>query len=274
MSMAVETTRGASRGRDAGRPGLRHGRLPGADGRDPARAGAARAAGDGGPRSTLTLVTGRITEPDGLAYWESLDGLPRSELPVRTRNALRWWRVEPWPPVEWWSGAGRLGLQPGRVWRADPPGPTGGDQPRRLAERPVRAARARRAAGRVFGAADLILSVSRFNTEQLLECVPGLPGHGRVRPQRRRRTCSSSRPTERERASVAGRPGAAAGRALPALGGQLPAAEEPAPGWSGRRPASPRWPRGELALVLLGTGSERRGPGAPRGGRGGRPPRP
>ena len=53
----------------------------------------------------LRLVTGRLTEPDGLAFWESLDDLNRSELPVRTRNALRWWRLKPWPPLEWWTGA-------------------------------------------------------------------------------------------------------------------------------------------------------------------------
>ena len=51
------------------------------------------------------LVSGRIAEPDGLAYWESLDALPRRELPLRTRDALRCWRLAPWPPVEWWTGA-------------------------------------------------------------------------------------------------------------------------------------------------------------------------
>ena len=56
------------------------------------------------PEVDLRLVSGRMTEPDGLAYWESLDVLPRRELPVRTRNALRWWRLQPWPPVEWWTG--------------------------------------------------------------------------------------------------------------------------------------------------------------------------
>src|SRR6185312_12416749 len=56
------------------------------------------------PGVDLRLVSGRLTEPDGLAYWEALDGLARRELPLRTRNALRWWRVNPWPPVEWWAG--------------------------------------------------------------------------------------------------------------------------------------------------------------------------
>ncbi len=52
----------------------------------------------------LRLISGRVTEPDGRLYWESLNGIPRRELPVRTRNALRWWRFQPWPPIEWWTG--------------------------------------------------------------------------------------------------------------------------------------------------------------------------
>lgn len=52
----------------------------------------------------LRLISGRITHPDGLAYWESLDQLSRRELPVRTRDLLRWWRLKPWPPVEWLAG--------------------------------------------------------------------------------------------------------------------------------------------------------------------------
>src|SRR5437879_3923593 len=39
------------------------------------------------PGIDLRLVSGRLTEPDGLAFWESLDGLTRRELPLRTRNA-------------------------------------------------------------------------------------------------------------------------------------------------------------------------------------------
>ena len=28
----------------------------------------------------------------------------RRELPLRTRDMLRWWRVQPWPSIEWWTG--------------------------------------------------------------------------------------------------------------------------------------------------------------------------
>ena len=56
------------------------------------------------PEVGLSVVSGRMTGPEGRAYWASLGALPRSEMPVRTRDALRWWRMMPWPPLELWSG--------------------------------------------------------------------------------------------------------------------------------------------------------------------------
>src|SRR5437879_3093784 len=56
------------------------------------------------PEVSLTVVSGRITEPDGLAAWERLDGLDRRQLPLSTRDALRFWRVTGGPPLEWWTG--------------------------------------------------------------------------------------------------------------------------------------------------------------------------
>src|ERR1017187_1401652 len=53
---------------------------------------------------SLSVITGRMTHPDGRAYWETLGDQVRRELPVRTRNILRWWRIKPWPPIEWWTG--------------------------------------------------------------------------------------------------------------------------------------------------------------------------
>ena len=56
------------------------------------------------PEIALTVLTGRMSHPDGLAYWESLELPSRRELPLRTRDLLRWWRIKPWPPIEWWTG--------------------------------------------------------------------------------------------------------------------------------------------------------------------------
>jgi alpha-1,3-rhamnosyl/mannosyltransferase len=125
------------------------------------------------PEVALSLVAGRMTEPDGLAYWETLGALPRRELPVRIRHVLRWWRFASWPPLELWSGPvdwvycpAEYGLATRRArravtshdaaWLQDPAGA------------PARRARL----AQVFGTADLILSVSRFNTERLLEHYP------------------------------------------------------------------------------------------------------
>lgn len=124
----------------------------------------------------LRVVSGRMTEPDGLAYWESLGDLPRRELPICTRNALRWWRLRPWPAVEWWTGAVDWVYSPAEY-----------DVPTRVARRAVtshdvlqdvryRPPRQRERLARTFDRADLILSVSRFNTERLLESFPGCEG--------------------------------------------------------------------------------------------------
>src|SRR5205807_4339489 len=56
------------------------------------------------PEVRLSVISGRIGEPDGLAYWERLGDLPRRELPLRTRDALRFWRLVPWPPLDVWAG--------------------------------------------------------------------------------------------------------------------------------------------------------------------------
>ena len=58
----------------------------------------------------------------------------------------------------------------------DPPGATGGDQPRRLQDVRQGGPRRRPRLARTFGQADLILSVSRFNTERLLETFPECRG--------------------------------------------------------------------------------------------------
>ena len=124
------------------------------------------------PEVALTLIAGRMIEPDGLACWESLGAMPRRELPVRARDALRWWRVASWPPVEWWSGPvdwvyspAEYGVATRRARRAV----TSHDVLQNIQAHP----KMRQQLGRTFGRADLILSVSRFNTERLSVAFPG-----------------------------------------------------------------------------------------------------
>jgi glycosyltransferase involved in cell wall biosynthesis len=120
----------------------------------------------------VRLITGRITHPDGLAYWESLEDRPRRELPVRTRDMLRWWRLKPWPPIEWWTGRVDWVYCPAELFVAA-----------RSAQRAVtshdvlqtlrfESPRKRAQAERVFAQAELILSVSRFNSDRLCEAFP------------------------------------------------------------------------------------------------------
>lgn len=120
----------------------------------------------------LRLVSGRISEPDGLAFWNSLGDLPRRELPLDTRWALRFWRVANWPPPDWWTG---------RVdWIYSPAEYGLPTKKARLAvtSHDVRQDLEYGGAGRkgrlekVFQRADLVLSVSRYNTERLVEAFP------------------------------------------------------------------------------------------------------
>jgi glycosyltransferase involved in cell wall biosynthesis len=124
------------------------------------------------PDISLSVVTGRMSHPDGLAYWQSLEGQPRRELPLRTRDILRWWRLAPWPPIEWWTGTLDWVYCPAEFFvptRSARRAVTSHDVLQTLQFEPPRK---RELLGRVFDQADLILSVSHFNTERLLEAFP------------------------------------------------------------------------------------------------------
>ena len=85
---------------------------------------------------------------------------------------LRWWRVQPWPAIEWWTGpldwiyCPAEFLVPRRRARL---AVTSHDVLQTLTFEP---ARKRDRLRRVFQAADLILSVSHFNTDRLREAFP------------------------------------------------------------------------------------------------------
>ncbi len=125
---------------------------------------------------TFCLVSGRITHPDGLAYWESLEDLPRRELPLRTRDVLRWWRFKPWPPLEWWTGPIDWVYCPAEFLVATRGARRAVTSHDVLQTLQYDSTRKRELLGRVFTDADLILSVSRFNTDRLLEAYPACEG--------------------------------------------------------------------------------------------------
>jgi alpha-1,3-rhamnosyl/mannosyltransferase len=120
----------------------------------------------------LRLVTGRMRHPDGLAYWALLDELPRRELPIRTRDLLRWWRIKPWPPLDlmfgpadWIYCPAEYAIPARRARQAV----TSHDVLQHLRFQPPKN---RELLASAFGKADLILSVSEFNTRQLIDAFP------------------------------------------------------------------------------------------------------
>src|SRR4051812_26036641 len=206
------------------------------------------------PEVRLTVVSGRIGKPDGLAYWEGLGDLRRRELPVRTRNALRLWRVRRWPPLELWSGEADWAYCPAEYFF-----------PTKRAKRAVTShdvlqdvrfgnAWRKERLGLVFGQADLVLSVSLFNTERLLETFPGCRDKMAYCPNGAEDLFLETA-TERERAGVRADLGLPPG--VPYL---LSVANfQPRKNLVRLVRAASRLPEvaaGELALVLLGEGSE------------------
>ena len=206
------------------------------------------------PEVALTLLTGRMTHPDGLAYWESLELPSRRELPLRTRTLLRWWRMRPWPPIEWWTGPVDWVYCPAEFF-----------VPTREARRAVTShdvlqllrydpPRKRELMTRVFEQADLVLSVSRFNTEQLLEAFPSCRGRVAYVPNAADDLFFDPAPAH-ERDRVRDDLGLPPG--VPYL---LSVANfQPRKNLVRLINASARLPevaRGELALVIVGTGDE------------------
>lgn len=205
------------------------------------------------PEIDLRVVSGRMREPDGRAYWESLDDLPRRELPVRVRDALRWWRVRPWPPIEWWTGPVDWVYCP-----AEHAVPT------RKARQAVTShdvlqfvnyfPRSLERLGRMLDRAELVLSVSHFNTARLLEQFPDCAGRVAYVPNAADDLYFEP-PGLRERERV--RDDLGLPRGVPFL---LSVANfqtrKNLPRLVRAAVRLPEVARGELALVLLGEGSE------------------
>ncbi len=132
------------------------------------------------PEVNLRVVSGRIADPDGLARWEMLDELPeaprRIELPFSTRNTLRFWRLFAWPPIDYWTGRLDWIYCPAEYY-----------VPTRRLRRAVTShdilqdirfgsPSRRELLGHALGSADRVLSVSEFNTTQLLQYFPECTG--------------------------------------------------------------------------------------------------
>ena len=208
----------------------------------------------GRPDIALTAVSGRMSDPDGRARWERVDGPRRRELPVSTVNALRAWRVLGGPGVEWWAGRLDWVYAPAELY-----------VPTRRAKLAITShdvlqdvrfggPRRQELLNRVFSRADLILSVSHFNTAKLSAMYPHCADKVAYVPNAADDLFFAP-PTRRERDAV---------RADLGLPPQLPyllsvasfQARKNLPRLVRAAGRLPEVERGELALVLLGAGDE------------------
>ncbi len=202
----------------------------------------------------LTAVSGRIRDADGLARWEQVDGPRRRELPTSTRTALRAWRTFGGPSVEWWTGRMDWIYAPSELFI-----PT---SKARLAVtshdilQDIRFGGPRRQAllARVLDRADLVLSVSHFNTAKLLAMYPACEGKVAYVPNAAD-DLFFTEPTQRERDAVR------ADLSLPPKIRYLISvasfqARKNLPRLVRAVGRLPEVRNGELALVLLGAGDE------------------
>jgi len=121
------------------------------------------------PGVSSSVITGRMTHPDGRAYFETLSDQCRRELPLRTRDILRWWRLKPWPPIEWWTGPVDWVYCPAEYLVATKTARLAVTSHGVLHILESEPPRKRELMGRIFARSDLILSVSHHNTRHLLE---------------------------------------------------------------------------------------------------------
>ena len=202
----------------------------------------------------LRLVSGRITEPDGLAFWEQLDFRPRCEMPLRTRDMLRLWRVASWPPADWWTGPADWVYSPAEYFVPVKAGRLAVTSHDVLQDLKLGGSKRRDRIAKAFSAAALVLSVSHFNTLQLLEAFPHLRDRIAYVPNAAEDFFFEPA-SDRERASVRADLGLPPGR--PYL---LSVANfQPRKNLAALVRAAGRLPEvasGDMAIVLLGAGTE------------------
>jgi glycosyltransferase involved in cell wall biosynthesis len=122
----------------------------------------------------LRAVSGRIREPDGLMFWETLDAVERREMPLSTRNMLRLWRCKPWPPVDWWTGSVDWVYSPAEYFVPTKKAKLAVTSHDIRQDLTLGGPKRRERLRKLFSVADRVLSVSQFNTSQLLDAFPDL----------------------------------------------------------------------------------------------------
>ncbi|GIW89514.1 MAG: hypothetical protein KatS3mg108_3838 [Isosphaeraceae bacterium] len=200
----------------------------------------------------LTTITGRLRTPEGRAAWDQIPG-PKLRLPLPLRQMLRFWRVAGWPALEQFTGPLDWIYAPAEFFI-----------PSRIARRAVTShdllqdltlGSPRRLAllSRIFRSANLILSVSDFNSNRIRQSFPTLAAPITLVPNAPDDLFFEP-PTPAERSTI---------RAHLGLPPDLPyllsvANFQPRKNLERLARVAARLPevaRGELALVFIGTGS-------------------
>jgi glycosyltransferase involved in cell wall biosynthesis len=201
----------------------------------------------------LTTVTGRVEVPEGLEQWDAWSSRRRRTLPLSTRTMLRLWRVARGPAIEHFCGRVDWVYCPAEFYvptRRARVAVTSHD-----VRQDLEAGKRRRALlRRVFRRADVVFSVSDFNTSYLFDAFPDCLGKTHAAPNAPEDLYFDD-PPPIERAAARGDLGVPGG--MPYL---LSVANfQPRKNLvrliraAGRLPAVAR---GDLALVLVGSGSD------------------
>ena len=122
----------------------------------------------------IKLCTGRISPSDILAQWQRWEFVQKCELPLTTRNMTRLWRLLDWPPITMWTGPVDWIYAPAEFYVAKGKAKlavTSHDTVQDLQWQP---ARRKLMLEKLYFQADLILSVSKFNTQELLRHFPSI----------------------------------------------------------------------------------------------------
>jgi alpha-1,3-rhamnosyl/mannosyltransferase len=124
----------------------------------------------------LIALTGRPTDAVGQAEWLSWQSVRKRTLPLRTRDMLRLWRVVSLPPIDAWSGSVDWIYCAAEYYVPTSRSRVAVTSHDVLQDLTFGGARRRELLRRVFQRADVVLSVSRFNNEQLHDAFPACRG--------------------------------------------------------------------------------------------------
>ncbi len=118
-------------------------------------------------------ITGRLRTQEGHAAWNTCAS-PRHQLPLPTRDMLRLWRVLNTPSLETWTGPVDWVYSPAEYFVSTRRARLAVTSHDMLQDRTLGGPRRLALLSRLFPRADLILSVSDFNTHQIRTAFPNL----------------------------------------------------------------------------------------------------